>query len=54
MYMCLVIIILTVMICAFSSADILAGLGLLLKSLWKACIAFAVTSLREPEAGVKI
>jgi len=44
---------LTVMIWALSSADILEGLGLQLKSLWKACIAFAVTSFKQSEAGVK-
>lgn len=47
------ILTLTVMIWALSSADILEGLGLLMKSLWKACIAFAVTSFKESEAGVK-
>lgn len=51
--MSLSIMTLTVMIWALSSADIVEGLGLLLKSLWKACIAFAVTSFEESEAGVK-
>lgn len=37
----------TVIICALSSADIEDGFGLPLKSLWKACIAPAVTSFEH-------
>ena len=35
---------LTVMIWALSSADMVVGFGFPLNSLWKACMALAVTS----------
>lgn len=40
---------LTVIIWALSSADMEEGFGFPLKSLWKACIAHAVTSFEHKE-----
>lgn len=38
---------LTVMICALSSGDSVAAFGFPLNSLWKACMALAVTNCRQ-------